>query len=92
MNIAYVIALKGRPFTDFKDHIKLHEVKLYTNSWKQNTIHPPVKRPLSLKSVTHILQWWNLDSYALPKRIQNMYLSQAEKNGCLRALVLSFRI
>ena len=69
MNIAYFIALKGRPFTDFKGHIKLHEVKLYTNLWKQNAIDPLVKRALSLKSVTHILQWWNLDSYALPKRI-----------------------
>ena len=32
MNIAYFIALKGRPLTDFKGHIKLHEDKLYTNS------------------------------------------------------------
>ena len=32
VNIAYFIALKGRPLTNFKGHIKLHEVKFYTNS------------------------------------------------------------
>ena len=28
------------------------------------------KRPLSLKSVKHTLQWWNLDSYTLPNENQ----------------------
>ena len=40
LDIAYLIALKGRPFTDFKNHIKLeklHEVKFDTNSYENET-------------------------------------------------------
>ena len=40
MDIAYFIALKGRPFTDFQDHIeleRLHEVKFDTNSYENET-------------------------------------------------------
>ena len=40
MDNAYFIALKGRPFTDFKDHIKhekLHKVKFDTNSYENET-------------------------------------------------------
>ena len=40
MDIAYFIALKGRPFTDFKDHIeleKLHGVKFDTSSYENET-------------------------------------------------------
>ena len=40
MDIAYFIALKGTPFTDFKDHIKhekLHKVKFDTNSYENET-------------------------------------------------------
>ena len=40
MDIAYFIALKGRPFTDFKDHIeleKLHRVKFNTSVYENKT-------------------------------------------------------
>ena len=40
MDIAYFIALKGRPFTDFRDHIeleRLHQVKFNTNSYENET-------------------------------------------------------
>ena len=39
-DIAHFIALKGRPFTDFKDHIeleKLHEVKFDTGAYENET-------------------------------------------------------
>ena len=40
MDIEYFIALKGRLFTDFKNHIKLeklHHVKFDTKSYKNET-------------------------------------------------------
>ena len=40
LDTAYFIALKGRPFTDFKNHIKLeklHEVTFDTNSYENET-------------------------------------------------------
>ena len=40
MHIAYFIALKGRPFTNFKDHIeleKLHGVKFDTSAYENET-------------------------------------------------------